>query len=160
MEKNDNSLLMFETNIDTNTIEIIDSGNTSNDIIFFLSDLLDNQIILWKNTFRYHILGEDGSHENRSYLLKPGNMERVKKVLQAPQLIIPDKDNDNRLNYIGFSLIQFEKKLSLKRIDVITEPSKKKENTFEICTIMVKSSASIAISEGRKVIYDAHDQGL
>ena len=100
MEKNDNSLLMFETNIDTNTIEIIDSGNTSNDIIFFLSDPLDNQIILWKNTFRYHILGEDGSHENRSYLLKPGNMERVKKVLQAPQLIIPDKDNDNRLNYI------------------------------------------------------------
>mgnify|MGYP003518942661 FL=1 len=160
MEKSENSLLMFEANIVSNTIKVIDTKDTSNDIMFFLSDPLDNQIILWENTFKYHILGEDGSHEDRSYFLKPDNMERIKKVIQAPQLIISDKINNNRLNYIGLSLIQFETKRCMKRIDIITEPSKKKENTFEICTIMVKSSASIAISEGRKVIYDAHDQGL
>ena len=121
MEKSENSLLMFETNIDTNTIKVIDTKDTSNDIMFFLSDPLDNQVILWENTFRYHILGEDKSHENRSYLLNPENMERVKKVIQNPQLIIPDQSKENRLNYIGFSLIQFETKLTMKRIDVLHE---------------------------------------
>ena len=41
-------------------------SSTENDIVFTAIDPLQNTVLLRRNTFEYHIFGNDGSHENRS----------------------------------------------------------------------------------------------
>ncbi|WP_430618523.1 hypothetical protein IGI78_000842 [Enterococcus sp. DIV1767] len=154
MGNEENQISLLKVNIESNKIEIIETKKEENKVIFQVTDPLENKILLWNNTFQYHILGKDGSHEDRSYLSLPENFNRLKNVLKNPSYILQDKEHDDRLLYIKLMNLDFGKVSKIKPLAFVTEPSKKIENTFEVCTIMVRGKVSEEINEGRRLIYD------
>lgn len=155
MVNEDNQLSVFKVNTVSNKIEIIETKSKENTIMFQVTDPLKNEIVLWHNTFQYHVLGNDGSHEDRSYLSMPDNLDSLKNVLKNPSYILKDKNRDDRLFYIRLTKLNFGDKVKIKPLAFVAEPSKKIENTFEVCTIMVRGRVSEEVDEGRRLIYDA-----
>uniref|UniRef100_UPI00207499E4 hypothetical protein n=1 Tax=Enterococcus italicus TaxID=246144 RepID=UPI00207499E4 len=79
----------------------------------------------------------------------------IKNTLSRPTFIVTDKDNPERLNYIGVHIVTFsneEKKI--KPIIVVAEESNKGYTDLEVVTIMIKGSLSEKMHEQREVLYD------
>lgn len=138
-----------------NDIEIFSSFEEENKIFLSSTDPLNNEVNLWYNTWYYHILGKDGSHENRGYLESPENIKNIKRLISNPSFILSDKKRYDRIIYIGMARISFlEQQDKIKPFTAVAEPSEKKENSLEICTVMVQGNVSEEINEGRRILYD------
>lgn len=130
--------------------------STGDSVFFDVTDIIDNKILLWDNTFRYHILGEDGAHEDRSYLNTEYNIEQIKNGLTNPLFILKDKSREDRFQYVSLPALDYNGEQKIRKLDIITEPSKIVIGYHEIVTVIPKSSVNDKI-EGR-IIYNAYDK--
>ncbi|WP_251854654.1 hypothetical protein, partial [Enterococcus italicus] len=112
----ENISIHISSNLKPNASKIVfyDPPKTENTIVLQTTDPLSKSIALWRDTFYYHIFGNDSKHEDRSYLEKEENLKNIKNTLSRPTFIVTDKDNPERLNYIGVHIVTFsneEKKI-------------------------------------------------
>ncbi|WP_038025441.1 hypothetical protein [Tetragenococcus muriaticus] len=138
-----------------NDIEILSPSEEKNRVFLSSTDPLNNEVNLWYNTWFYHILGKDNSHEDRHYLEQTENIKNIKRLISNPSYILSDKKHYDRIIYIGIARIAFlEKQDRIKPLTAVAEPSENKENSLEICTVMVQGRISEEINEGRRILYD------
>lgn len=116
-------------------------------------------ITLWEHTFLYHILSSHNGNDSRDYLNSDHNMARIISSINNPNYILIDKSNEDRLEYVTLTDIENNGITRLKSLSIITEESKTIENSYEIVTIVPKSSASMDITN-RSVVYNVHNNTI
>lgn len=151
MEKNVNTFQFDVSSKEEMSTKTLD--NAENTVILTATDPLEEDVYLWKNTFDYHIVGVDKSHESRSYLQHEHNLKMVRHVISNPSFILEDQNYPTRKNYIGMVKLIIEDQVRAKHLHIVTDESTKIEDTFEIVTIRPQSTLSTNLSE-RVVIYD------
>lgn len=151
MEKNVNT---FQIDVSSNKeISTKARDDAENKVMLIATDPLKEDVYLWKNTFDYHVVGVDNSHESRSFLQHKDNLKMVSHVISNPSFILEDQNYPTRKNYIGMVKLIMEDEVKAKHLHIVTEKSTKVEGTFEIVTIRPQSRISMDLSE-RVVIYD------
>jgi len=160
MDKNESSRSSFNINTNDGTINYTTKGHEKlskdDSIMLKTNDPLGNNIILWENTFQYHILGEPDSSDSRHFLDTSRNIQRIETAINIPNYILEDKKYEDRLEYIALTDIITNGENRLKNLSIITEKSDSVENSFEIITVIPKSRVSVSLND-RRVVYNVND---
>ncbi|MBR1728290.1 MAG: hypothetical protein IJ728_02060 [Selenomonadaceae bacterium] len=89
-----------------------------------VTDPLGNEIVLYKDTFVEHIIGD---HANKDAEVRRLIEDQVKFVLQSPYFIIKDQKNPNRWKYLGLVEVPQEDQ-KIKTVGIIIEIEKEPFN--------------------------------
>ena len=112
-----------------------------------VTDPLGNEIVLYKDIFTEHIMGD---HASKDAEVRRLIEDQVKFVLQSPYFIIRDKNFNDRWKYLGLVEVPQEEK-KIKTVGIIVEVEK---NPFNIVTWYARRVMDELVIDGG-MIYNA-----